>query len=55
MYNKVKKAFADSKRYWANKEKILAGKRLRRIANKPLTKDGLPTVEELRGYIEQGY
>ena len=54
-YDKVKKAIADSRRYWANKEQISAERKARRQAHKPLRRSGDPTAQVLRDCIEQGH
>ncbi len=55
MYDRVKKARAAAKRYRENKEKISLARKERRIRDKPLMREGAPTIEELRRCIEQGF
>lgn len=54
-YDKASKAKADAARYQRRREFLLAQKKARRLANKPLVREGTPSKEELRQCIEQGY
>jgi len=54
-YDKAAKAKADALRYQRTKVALSAKRKQERLAQKPPTRDGTPTREELLWCIEQGY
>ena len=54
-YDKLKKKTADAARWQRIKDEVNARRKAQRIANKPPTRDGIPSRDELRQCIEQGY